>query len=124
MKPPLYVRPLTDDERQALQAGLRADSIFTVRRCQILLASADGKRPAAIAEVLRCATQTVRNAIRDFHTRGLASLQKGSTVPLTVQPVLTAEKREQLRAILQQSSARRAAPGPSLCWPRSVTSRD
>lgn len=103
MKPPLYVRTITEEERQALKAGLRSPVAFTVRRCQIVLASAAGERAAVIAANLQCASQTVRNAVRDFEQRGLASLAPGSTVPHTVQPVLTEAKRERLRAILHQS---------------------
>ena len=45
----------------------------------------------------------VRNVIHDFEQRGLACLVKGANVPYTVEPVLTAAKREQLQAILHQS---------------------
>jgi hypothetical protein len=38
-----------------------------------------------------------------FDARGLACVQRGSNVPITVEPVLNAEKREQVRAILHQS---------------------
>ena len=103
MKPPLYVRNLEPAEREALEAGLQSQTAFTLRRCQILLASAEGEKPTIIAKRLRCATQTVRNAIHDFERRGLDCLKQGSNVPLTVQPVLTAEKRERMRAILHQS---------------------
>ena len=103
MKQPIYVRPLTEEERQALKVGLRSKSTFTLRRCQILLASAKGKGAREIAETLQCVSQTVRNAIHEFHDTGLASLKKGSTVPLTIEPVLTAEKRERMREILHQS---------------------
>src|ERR671914_722469 len=48
MQSPLLVRPLTDAERQALEAGLRSPAAFTLRRAQILLASSRGERgPAA-----------------------------------------------------------------------------
>lgn len=103
MKPPVYVRDLTQEEREALKAGLRSKDAFTVRRCQILLASAEHQSPPAIAKRLRCASQTVRNVIRDFQRNGLACLVHGSNVPISVEPVLTAEKREQVRAILHQS---------------------
>jgi len=103
MKPPLYVRDLTQGEREALKAGLRSKDAFTVRRCQILLVSAEKQSPSAIAKSLRCASQTVRNVIRDFERNGLACLVHGSNVPISVAPVLTAEKREQVRAILHQS---------------------
>ncbi len=83
MKPPLYVRPLTDAEpgtrlRVSLKAGLRSSNAFTLRRSQVLLASARGATPPSIAQQLGCASQTVRNAIRDFNQRGLAALQEGS----------------------------------------------
>jgi transposase len=83
MPRPIFVRPLTDDERQALQAGLRSADAFTLRRCQILLASAQGKRAAAIATDLHCDDQTVRNAIHDFNATGPAALARGSHVPHT-----------------------------------------
>ena len=83
MRQPIFVRPLTDDERQALQAGLRSADAFTLRRCQILLASAQGKRACWIADDLHCDDQTVRNAIHAFNAHGRAALTRGSHVPHT-----------------------------------------
>src|SRR5262245_39987567 len=100
---PIYVRPLNLQEQAALEEGLRSADAFTLRRAQILLASAARQKPSRIAQGLHCSSQTVRNTLRDFEERGLACLQKGLPIPVTVQPVLTAEKREQLRAILHQS---------------------
>jgi transposase len=114
MKPPLYLRRVTDKERAALEAGLRSHEAFTVRRCQILLASAERQKPASIAKTLRCAPQTVRNVLHAFDARGLACVQRGSNVPLKVEPVLNAEKREQLRAILHQSP--RTFGKPASTW--------
>src|SRR5262245_65821197 len=71
---PLYVRPLTNPERAAFQRGLRSPDAFTLRRCQILLASADGQRPSQIAVALGCAVQTVRDALRAFRSEALACL--------------------------------------------------
>lgn len=78
MKPPLYVRPLTDDEREAVKAGRRSTDAFTLRRSQILLASARGRCPQQIANELGCASQTVRNAIKAFTQRGRPALQERS----------------------------------------------
>ncbi len=103
MPHPLFVRELAEDERPSLEAGLRSKESFVLRRCQILLASACGHKPAQIASHLACATQTVRNAIRAFNQGGLACLSEGSSRPKTVQPVLTQEKRERLQLILHQS---------------------
>ncbi len=103
MLPPLFVRTLTRAEHKALKKGLRQSDAFAVRRCQILLASAKRKTATQIANDLGCVSQTVRNVIHDFEGRGLACLVKGDTVPLSVEPVLTAAKREHLQAILHQS---------------------
>jgi hypothetical protein len=45
---PLFVRELTDEERAILEAGRRSSQVFTVKRCQILLASAGGQNATAI----------------------------------------------------------------------------
>jgi transposase len=103
MHPPIFVRELSDAERAQLTASLRAANAFTVRRAQIVLQSASGQPPRAIAQGLCCASQTVRNAIRAFNAKGLAALTAGSSRPKSAAPVLDAAKLEQLRAILHQS---------------------
>jgi transposase len=103
MKPPLFVRPLTDPERAALRAGLRSPDAFTLRRCQVLLASADGLRPAQIAARLNCASQSVRNAIRAFAAEGTDCLKAKSHRPRSVQPELDDAACQRLRALLHRS---------------------
>jgi transposase len=99
----MFVRSLTDDERKQLESGLRSRKAFIVRRCQILLASSRGEPVSVIARSVGCATQTCRNVIRDFETRGLASLEEGSRRPKTVQPLLDSAKCEKLQALLHAS---------------------
>jgi transposase len=114
MQAPLSIRPLGADERLALEAGLRSSSGFTARRCQMLLESADGQHTTAVARILRCNDQTVRNAIHDFHQRGLAALQPKSSRPHTTPAVLTNRGRERLRALLHQSP--RTFGKPTSIW--------
>ena len=84
MKRPIYVRPLTDAERESLEAGLRSPDAFTLRRCQILLASDRGENAYEIARSLGCNPQTARNAIHAFNQKGLPeALQQGSKHPHT-----------------------------------------
>jgi transposase len=99
----MFVRSLTAEERKQLRAGLRSGQAFTVRRCQILLASSRGERASQVAQSLGCATQTVRNSLREFQSRGLECLQPQSRRPKTVRPVLEESQREQLRALLHTS---------------------
>jgi transposase len=103
MQAPLFVRPLTTDERAKLESGLRSSAGFTVRRCQMLLASAEGQHTTAIARTLRCNDQTVRNAIHTFNQRGLAALQPKSSRPHTTHATFDARGRDHLRALLHQS---------------------
>jgi transposase len=103
MHPPLFVRELSGAARAQLEASRRSKSAFTLRRAQIVLLSASGQPPRAIAAGLGCARQTVRNAIRAFNARGLAALTEGSSRPKSAARVLDGAKLERLRAILHQS---------------------
>jgi transposase len=103
MKPPLYVRPLSDDERDALKAGLRSTDAFALRRSQILLASARGETPPAIARQLGCASQTVRNTIRAFNERGTGALQARSHRNHTIHTTFDAAGLEHLQALVHRS---------------------
>jgi transposase len=102
MHAPIFIRELSEQERAQLESGLRAASAFTMRRAQIVLASAVGRRPRAIAQDLRCAVQTVRNAVRAFNAAGVASLAAASSRPKSAAPVLGEAERARLRAILHQ----------------------
>jgi transposase len=100
---PIYVQQLTDEERAALTAGLRSKDAFVLRRSQIVLASANGKRASQIASELGCDTDTCLNAIKAFNTTGLECLTPGSSVPHHIERGFDAAQAEQLRALLHQS---------------------
>ena len=102
MKPPIFVRTLSKEERKALEAGLRSSDAFVLRRCQILLASARGAHPPRIAENLGCGSQTVRNAIHAFNERGLDALTPGSSRPREVHAAFDQHSAQSLRELLHQ----------------------
>jgi transposase len=106
MKPPLFVRELTDSEREVLQTGLRSREAFTLRRAQILLASADGLRPARIAARIGCAVGTVRNTLHAFAKEGTHCLGEKKRGPKDAQPILDAAKTDPLKDLLHQSPRR------------------
>ena len=103
MKRPLYVRSLTDDERVVLRDGLRSPDAFVLRRCQILLASAERTAVPDIAGALRCNRQTVRNAIHAFTAHGLTVLLPGSSRPHTIHAAFAGPGAEALRDLLHRS---------------------
>ena len=131
MKPPLYVRPLTDDERMQLEADRRTTDAFRLRRAQIVLASARGLSPQPIAQLVGGCVQTVRHVIHAFHTTGLACVTKQSTRPQSAAPILTAPKCEQLQHILHQSPRTYGKPtgiwtlalAAQVCHEQGVTAR-
>jgi transposase len=100
---PLYVRELAKEEELALRKGLHSSSGFTVRRCQILLSSAQHKTAGQIAAQLHCSDQTVRNALRAFEREGLGFLQEKSHARHGQQSAFDQAGRERLREMIRLS---------------------
>src|SRR5215203_1280387 len=95
MRESIFVRPLEEEERMALEEGLRSSDAFVLRRCQILLASARGERASRIARPLGCNDQTVRNAIHAFGEGDIEeALSKGSSRPDTIHAAFDPERAE------------------------------
>jgi len=103
MRAPLYIRELTTEEQQTVEAGLRSKDLFRLRRCQIVAASARQERVPAIARTLGCDEQTVRNALHEFDAKGIAALERQSTRPKHIHAALPPEMYEQLQALLHRS---------------------
>lgn len=103
MRPPIFVRPLTPDEKQALTSALRSSDAVVVRRAQILLARARGERAPHIAHHLGCNDQTVRNVLQAFNAQGVAALPRASSRPKTIALAFDPPTAERLRALLHQS---------------------
>ena len=103
MRTPIFIRPVTEDEQRRIQAGLRSSDAFVLRRCQILTASARGKRAPIIARQLGCDDQTVRNVIHGFNTSGLAVFFYCYSLPLVLHTAFTEEGAERLKDLLHRS---------------------
>src|SRR5829696_1846278 len=102
MKAPIFVRSLSEKERERLEAGLRSKNTFTLRRSQMLLASSRGKEVSQIAENLGCGRQTVRDAIHDFNQRGVDALVAKSSRPRRTRDAFDEESAEALREMLHR----------------------
>jgi len=103
MPNPIFVRSLTESERERLKAGMRSPDGFELRRCQIILASARGEHAIAIAQSVGCSDEAVRRAIKAFNLRGLQALKPGSRRPHKTQAAFGAKQAERLKEILHQS---------------------
>jgi hypothetical protein len=101
MRKPIFVRPLTEDERTRLEDGLRSKDRFVLRRCQILLASARGERAPRITATLGGDDQTGRSVLRLFEQRDLeAGVLPGANRPKTSRAKLEAAPTARLRGLL------------------------
>lgn len=86
-----------------MQRGLHSADAFTLRRCQILRASAQGLRAAPIAAALGCSEQGVRNALHAFNRRGVAALTRGSSARHTQRRCFDDAALARLDLLLQRS---------------------
>jgi transposase len=102
MRPPIFVRSLSDTEKEQLQTALRSSEAFVMRRAQIILASHRGERASQIARSLGCGSQTVRDAIHDFNRRGLDALVAGSSRPKQTHRAFDDEQGQALFELLHQ----------------------
>src|SRR5919204_3338902 len=113
-KAPLFVRPPTDAERQALEDGRRSPDAFVLRRAQIILASAQGDQVGVIAPRVGFSGQAVRNVIRAFNARGVAVLQQGARRNRVIYSSFDTAGAQALRALLHQSP--RLFDKPTSVW--------
>jgi transposase len=113
-KAPLFVRPPTGAERQALEDGLRSPDAFVLRRAQIILASAQGEQVGVIAPRVGFSGQAVRDVLHAFNARGVAVLQQGSRRNRVIYSSFDTAGAEALRALLHQSP--RLFDKPTSVW--------
>jgi transposase len=102
IRPPIFVRSLSDTEKEQLETALRSKDAFVMRRAQIILASQRGERASRIARSLGCASQTVRDAIHTFNERGLGALEVRSSRPKRTRSAFDEESAQRLRGILHR----------------------
>lgn len=76
MRPPVFVHPLSDEEREALESRYRQTRDADERtRCQIVLLSHQGMKAQEIASIVLKSSDTVRRTIRRYEAEGLAGLR-------------------------------------------------
>jgi transposase len=129
---PLFVRELTNDERTSLAAGRRSSKVFTVKRGQMLLASAGGQNATAIGATGGYSTQTVRTGVTRFNEEGLAALEpRPSCAKRLANRELDTPALDHLRALRHESPRSVGIPRSTwtlatlavVCHRRGLTSR-
>ena len=103
MKGRLFVRTLTSEEQATLRAGLHSKDAFTLRRSQIIIASASGQRIKEIALVVGRHPDMVRRVIHAFNERGVAVLQEQSRRPHHIRRAISEADIPKLLTLLHRS---------------------
>jgi transposase len=72
----LYVRPLTDAERQQVEAFSRSSDAVTYRHARVILLSAQGKRVSQLVREVGLTDRRIRDLLHAFNEHGPASLPR------------------------------------------------
>lgn len=100
----IYARQPTEEERQALQKGLKSKAALTVRRCQMILMSADEHRSVKdIGERVGRSGQTVRETLRAFNQEGITCINPRPLGRPGDQRAFDDDAREHLRDLVHRS---------------------
>ena len=118
----IYARPPTEEERRSLESGLKAAEAWKVRRCQIILMSADDHLKAgAIAARVGLSDQQVRKVLHAFNQHGVACLIRQKPGRKVDQRAFDDQARARLREIVHQSP--RAFGFESCLWTLSLLAK-
>jgi hypothetical protein len=73
----VYVRDLTEQEKNELNKTAKSSNAFTRDRARIILFSSNRLFAKQISEKINCEERKARKAITEFNKKGLAALQRG-----------------------------------------------
>ena len=100
----IYVRPLKEEEREEVRKGLKSTLSFTLRRCQIVLWSADERLTIGeIANRLQLSHEAVRRVVHTFEQTGISCIHPKSRAPHDKQRAFDETGRSALREALNHS---------------------
>ncbi len=102
-KEPIFVRAISEAEKQALEKACRATDVCEMKRAQILLASSRGLTTTAIEKRFGYSAEYARQMIHRFNRQGIECLTRKSSAPLTATTIIDAGKCEQIRQMMHQS---------------------
>lgn len=103
MQSTLFVRALSFEEEYRLKRCVAGKEAFSMRRAQMILASARGLSVRAISEQVGQSQPTVRAVIHQFNTQGEACVRRGSHRPKSAAPILDEGGCEALRELAHHS---------------------
>jgi transposase len=102
-KEPIFVREITEEEKQVLEKDNRAADACEMKRAQILLASSQGLTTFGIEKQFGYSVEYARQMIHRFNREGIKCLKRKSSAPLTSETIMDQKKCEQIKQIMHKS---------------------
>jgi transposase len=103
MRAKRYVREFREEEKRAIEAGLRSQDSFVLRRSQMLLFSSEGLSLDEIASKVGYDHESVRLVLKRFDNEGVQVLEKGKKGPKTTAKAISPDNAEKLKDMLRCS---------------------
>src|SRR3989344_2960226 len=76
-KPYLFVRNISNEEKDSLEKESKSQVSFIKDRARIILLSSQSLKANVIADKVGCEGRKVRKSIKEFNSKGLGALQRG-----------------------------------------------
>ena len=102
-KEPIFVRALSEAEKQGLEKAKRATDACEMKRSQILLASSQGLTTTAIERQFGYSAEYARQMIHRFNSEGISCLKRKSSAPLRRATIVDRAKCEQIKELMHKS---------------------
>lgn len=102
-KKPIFVRAMSEEDKQVLEKAKRATDACEMKRSQILLASSQGLTTTAIEKQYGYSAEYARQMIHRFNSEGISCLKRKSSAPKTQATIVDAEKCEQIKQLMHKS---------------------
>lgn len=102
-KEPIFIRAITEEEKQVLEKAKRAADACEMKRAQILLASSQGLTTFGIEKQFGYSAEYARQMIHRFNREGIDCLKRKSSAPLTKETIVDQKKCEQIKKMMHQS---------------------
>lgn len=102
-KEPIFIRKITEQEKQIMEKALRSSDACQMKRGQILLASSQGLTTTDIKKQLGYSAEYARQMIHRFNEQGVECLKRKSSARLDQKPMIDAKCCEQIKKMMHNS---------------------
>ena len=97
-KPKIFVRQLTQEEKDVVEHASKSNDAFMRERAKAIIHSSQGLKVSEICKKMGKEKRSVLSAIKEFNRNGLACLQRGKTTGR--KPKFTPQQKAEILAVV------------------------